>query len=343
MPLQIVNPLEIPNWDDLVLATGKGSFFHSSAWARVLHESYGYKPVYFTYRENGNMLGLMPFMEVDSCLTGKRGVSLPFSDYCQPLCNSKEDFQRMVLGVKKYAKEAGWRYIEWRDAGSFLGEEKDCSRYYVHSLRLEGELESILAGFRGSTRRNIKKALRTGVSVDILNSYDSVKEYYRMHRITRKEHGFPPQPFKFFEKIFEHVVATMKGIVVLASYRGVPVAGAIFLYSGDEAIFKYGASDSKCHYLRPNNLVMWEAIKWCKANSFMKLNFGRTRFEDRGLMQFKNGWGTKREVVKYHQYKPGKGAFMRDPGRLEKAGRFMGRLPSPIFNLVGALFYRHVG
>jgi len=35
MPLQIVNPLEIDNWDDLVLATGKASFFHSSGWAIV--------------------------------------------------------------------------------------------------------------------------------------------------------------------------------------------------------------------------------------------------------------------------------------------------------------------
>ena len=343
MSLQIVNPLEISNWDDLVLATGKASFFHSSAWARVLAESYGYKPVYFTYRENGKMLGLMPFMEVDSCLTGKRGVSLPFSDYCQPLCTSKENFQEMVPKVIEYAKEAGWRYIEWRDAESLFGEVEDCSRYYVHSLKLEGELETIFAGFRGNTRRNIKKALRMGVSVDILNSYDSVKEYYRMHRITRKEHGFPPQPFKFFEKIFEHVVAAMKGIVVLASYREVPVAGAIFFRFGEEGIFKYGASDRKYHHLRANNLVMWEAIKWCKANSFMKLNFGRTRFEDRGLSQFKNGWGTERKVIKYHKYKPGEKTFVRDPVRLEMSGRLLGKLPSPIFNFIGSALYRHMG
>jgi len=343
MALEIVNPLEIGNWDDLALATGEASFFHSSAWARVLHESYGYKPVYFVLKKNNEITCLMPFMEVDSWLTGKRGVSLPFSDYCRPLCTSNQNFEEMVEEVRKYAREAGWKYIEWRDAGSFFQKETDWSSYYVHTLSLEREPEKILSAFRDSTRRNIKKAGMNGVSVEILNSYDSVRHYYRMHRITRKQHGFPPQPFKFFEKIFQHVIAAKKWIVAIASHQSKPIAGAIFFHFGDRAVFKYGASDRKKHCLRPNNLVMWEAIKWCKGNSFRELNFGRTRFEDRGLVQFKDGWGTEREVIKYHKYKPGKKAFVKDPVRLEMSSRFLGKLPSPIFNLVGSVLYRHVG
>jgi hypothetical protein len=60
-------------------------------------------------------------------------------------------------------------------------------------------------------------------------------------------------------------------------------------------------------------------------------------------MQFKDGWGTEREVIKYHKYKPGKKAFVKDPVRLEMSSRFLGKLPSPIFNMIGTMFYRHVG
>jgi hypothetical protein len=59
MNLQILNPLEIADWDFLVLDTGKASFFHSSSWARVLHDSYGYKPLYFTTFENGNLVSAL--------------------------------------------------------------------------------------------------------------------------------------------------------------------------------------------------------------------------------------------------------------------------------------------
>jgi hypothetical protein len=53
MKLKILNLLTYPNWDDLLLAHEDYAFFHTSAWARVLSESYGYKPLYFTAIQNG--------------------------------------------------------------------------------------------------------------------------------------------------------------------------------------------------------------------------------------------------------------------------------------------------
>ena len=52
-PITIVNPLEYPNWDELLLTNDQSTFFHTSAWARVLHASYKYKPLYFTSIDNG--------------------------------------------------------------------------------------------------------------------------------------------------------------------------------------------------------------------------------------------------------------------------------------------------
>ena len=107
MTFDIVNPLQLPDWDSLVLATGKASFFHSSAWAGVLCESYGYKPLYFCSFENGHLSFLMPFMEVNSLFTGKRGVSLPFTDFCDTITPNGEAFRAAVDEVKKYGKERG--------------------------------------------------------------------------------------------------------------------------------------------------------------------------------------------------------------------------------------------
>jgi hypothetical protein len=342
MNLQILNPLDIPDWDDLLLAAEGSSFFHSSAWARVLCDTYGYKPLYFASREKDKLAALIPFMEVNSILTGKRGVSLPFSDYCPPLCSDESQFREMLLGVTEYGKGAGWRYLEWRHAGSFLNEKTAHSRFYVHHLNLEPAIDAIFSSFRGNTQRNIKRAVQQGLNVEILNSLESLNEFYRLHCMTRKEHGFPPQPFRFFREIFEHIISQKKGVIVLALYREVPVAGGVFFHFGDKGVFKYGASDKKYHYLKPNNLVMWEAIRWCKVNSFRDLNFGRTDFEDRGLVHFKNGWGTESHVVLYHQYNYQRKAFARSHKGWDVASRFARKLPSPIFNLVGSLLYRHV-
>ena len=133
------------------------------------------------------------------------------------------------------------------------------------------------SSFRDSTKRNIKKAIQNGVHVTIQNSLQSVKEYYRLHCITRKCHGLPPQPFYFFKKIHEHIISQNKGFVALALHEGKVIAGAVFFQFGNQAIFKYGASDPRYLHIRPNNLVMWEAIKWHCQNGYQNLQFWQNR------------------------------------------------------------------
>jgi hypothetical protein len=113
MPMNIVNPLQHAQWDDLILESGKHSFFNSSSWAKVLSESYGYEPVYFTTVEGGRLSALVPMMDVRSFLTGRRGVSLPFSDYCEPIFLDESRKTDVVEGLKEYAKKSRWRYIEF--------------------------------------------------------------------------------------------------------------------------------------------------------------------------------------------------------------------------------------
>ena len=39
---------------------------------------------------------LLPLMEVDSWLTGRRGISLPFTDECEPLYPDAESFKNLL-------------------------------------------------------------------------------------------------------------------------------------------------------------------------------------------------------------------------------------------------------
>ena len=80
--LEIFNPLDCAWWDELLRNSPGAGFFHSSPWARVLHEAYGYEPCYLASVEDSRFTALLPCMEVRSPITGKRGVSLPFTDYC---------------------------------------------------------------------------------------------------------------------------------------------------------------------------------------------------------------------------------------------------------------------
>jgi hypothetical protein len=344
LPFQPLNPLQVPNWDDLVLATGKATVFQSSGWARVLHESYGYRPVYFTSIENGRIVSLMPVMEVHSVLTGKRGVSLPFTDFCDSIMPGANDFKAAVEGVKQLGKERGWKRIEWRGNGDLFNGAPPSSTCYAHTLDLGGSEAEVLSKFKGSTRRNINKAIKEGVRAGVEGSMEAMAAYYRLHCGTRKDHGLPPQPFSFFERIFEHLVRPGNGFIVLAHLEETCIAGAVYLHFGKSAVYKFGASDKKFQHLRPNNLVMWEGIRESMRRGCSRFSFGRTEEGNEGLLQFKRGWGTKEERVSYHRYDLSRNAFEAETlGVKGFHNRIFGMTPIPVLRLLGSVLYKHLG
>jgi len=282
-------------------------------------------------------------MAVNSPLTGQRGVSLPFTDHCPVIASDGSHFQDLFGKVVEYGKKAEWKTIEIRGGKKYFQDKIPCETYLAHSLDLTQPEKKILSTFRDSTKRNIKKAIKKNVQVEILNSLESVEGFYQLNCMTRKKHGLPPQPFYFFRKLYKHIISTKKGFVVLASYRNKVVAGAVYSHFKDRALFKYGASNQNYQYLRANNLVMWEAIKWYQQNGGKSFNFGRTEPDHKGLLQFKRGWGTKEETIHYYKYDLTKDAFVKDSSKIKSFNAIFQKLPLPLLKLAGRLFYRHVG
>ena len=188
--------------------------------------------------------------------------------------------------------------------------KKHFASYWGHTLGLEGNPEKIMSGFRATTRRNIRKAEREGVTTEILTSLSAVKEFYRLYCITRKHQGLPPQPWAFFESIHKHLISAGCGFVVLATFQGEIVAGAFFLHFGNNAIYKYAAWKREYQHLRANNLVIWKAIQWYCENGYKSLSFGRTDMGNEGLRRFKKGWGAVEYPIKYYRYDVEKEEFL---------------------------------
>ena len=344
MELEILDPLEYPGWDDLLLTHEDYSFFHSSAWARILCESYGYKPLYFTSIENGRLSALIPVMEVKSFLTGKRGVSLPFSDYCEPIVPEENTFRDICEEIINYGKKSGWKYFELRGGTQFFHGTTPSSQYYLHTLDLSLNEEQMLSHFRDSTKRNIKKAMKEGVEVAIGNSLKSIQEFCRLNCITRKHHGLPPQPLYFFENIYEHILSKDKGVVIIASHDKKVIAGAVLFLFGKTATYKYGASDRTYQHLRPNNLIMWQAIDWSTQNGYTSLFFGKTESENKGLLQYKHGWGAIEKIVGYYRHDLSKGAFIENHSMLTGFhNKIFSKMPIRLLNIVGSMLYKHIG
>lgn len=341
--IQIIDPTSYSAWDDLLLTNKKSSFFHTAGWCRVLAASYGYKPLYFTQIDNDKLTGLLAVMEVNSPITGKRGVSLPFTDHCPVIAEDGDQFDALLRKVLEQGQKSSWKTLEIRGGQRFLKDKSSSNTFLTHDLALNKKENDILISFRSSNRRNIKKAQKMGVTTTILESMDSIREFYRLNCLTRKDHGLPPQPFVFFKNFMEHIISAKKGMVILAGVNeGKNIAGAVLTSFGQKAIFKYGASNRNLQQLRANNLVMWEAIRTYAGNGMHNFNFGRTEVDNTGLLQFKRGWGTREKLIYYYKYDLKRNDFVANTSQIKSSYPIFTKMPIPMLNLIGRVLYRHM-
>jgi lipid II:glycine glycyltransferase (peptidoglycan interpeptide bridge formation enzyme) len=282
-------------------------------------------------------------MEIKSILTGKRGVSLPFTDYCNPIISRDVQLNNVVEDVLRYGKQWRWKSMEMRDENNNLGRLTSSSIFYRHVLALPRDEDQLFSGFSSSTRRNIRKAVREGIKIIISNSLNSINEFYRLNCMTRRKHGIPPQPYSFFKELYNHVISQKHGMVVLASHEGRNIAAAVYAHIGKRAVYKYSASNGKYLRLHPNELLMWKAIQWYCRHGYEELCFGKTEPENEGLREYKLRWGTEESVIKYYKYDYERYSFVTGNSKDARRGmRFFAKMPIPLLRMIGTVLYRHV-
>ena len=343
--MEVVDPTGIPGWDERLARHPEATVFHTAAWARVLSDTYGYLPSYFTALHEDQLVALLPFMEIRSWLTGTRGVSLPFTDECRPILPAGMPFDEAAREVISRAESRGWKTIEYRGRCRGMGGLPASAEYLTHELDLTPGEEALFSGYRSNVQRNIRKAQKRGISVASDPTPGGVREFCRLNCLTRKEHGLPPQPDRFFENLRAHVLEKGFGTLLLARHEGRVVAGAVFLHFAGKAVYKYGASDRNYQELRPNNLVFREGIRELCGKGVRTLSFGRTDLHHEGLRQFKLSWGAAEKTLQYVTYDMPSKSYLssRKFHPTIPWESTMSKLPMPLLRLIGRVAYRHVG
>jgi hypothetical protein len=281
-------------------------------------------------------------MEVRSAITGRRGISLPFTDECPVLGDTgvRAELYQAAIALGSRRK---WRYTEFRGGSLPLPKAQPSMSFYGHEINLARDTRELLASVDSAHRRAIRKAESSSLAVEWSRSVEATRQFYSLLCLTRQRHGLPPQPWKFFAALHRNVISAGKGDVVLARHANKAVAGAVFLHFTDQALYKFGASDQSYQHLRGNNLVMWSAISKYASDGFRRLNLGRTSLRNDGLRRFKLGWGASETQISYFKYDYEKGDFTS--GRDDSSGwhtRFFNIMPRRLAMLVGNLIYKHL-
>lgn len=346
MSVYTINPLEDRRWGCFLENHPQASVFHSTGWLDALRRTYDYEVVVLTTSPPGaDLSDGVPFCKVGTWL-GKRLVSLPFSDHCEPLVSRREDLDEILEFAKGALAARRLKYLELRPRdvrlpGGGPGRELGSSNTYcLHRLDLTPGASAVFGGFhRSCVQRAIRRAEREGLTYEAGASASLVATFHRLLRLTRRRHGVPPQPLAWFQNLAgclgDHLT------IRVASKDGRPIAGILTLTFRETIVYKYGGSDADYHRLGGMPYLFWRTIQEATQQGVKELDLGRSDWGQQGLLDFKDHLGAARSTLTYYRHPEALSAS--DRWKIQAARGFVARLPEPVLSVAGRLFYRYLG
>ena len=287
-----------PRWADFVAGQPAATPFHHPDWGALVAHCYGFRAfAVATSDATGQIRAGLPVIEVRHLRREPKWVSLPFTDYCPPLISAPQDEARLSSALQQVSEAAGVRRVEVR--AQFAGAACTSSAFR-HGIAIDGDPDRVFAGFPSKTRTHIRQAERRGVTVRrAAEPGDLVDIFYRLHLRNRRRLGVPVQPRRFFRMLWEDLIKTGLGLVLVAEAAGQPVAAAVILAWNGTMVGKFIASDEQAWSLRPNNLLVWHAVQAASELGCRWFDFGRTDAANTGLRAYKQSWGAVEEPLVY--------------------------------------------
>jgi hypothetical protein len=342
MTAHLVDPIADPRWSELIARDSRATLFHSPGWLMALRQTYDYEPVAITSSSPSQSLtdGIV-FCRIKSWFTGKRLVSLPFSDHCEPLVGAGDDPCDLVNidGLDQF------RYVELRPTGPSAtvtrahGGFKEADVFWLHRLDLSPSEGEIFHRFHPDcVRRKIRKAERESVGYHEGNTPELLESFYGLLLRTRQRHHLPPQPKAWFRNLSKFLGDSIK--IRVASRNGQPIASILTFSYNNKLMYKYGCSDERYHRFGGMQLLLWRAIQEAKEKNYSEFDLGRCALDNLGLRAFKDRWGASRSKLTYWRCRSGKLSADR---QLQIAQKLFRICPPSFLQIAGRSLYRHIG
>jgi hypothetical protein len=322
----------------------RAALFHSTEWLEALRRTYGFRAVVLTTsRPLEPLTNGLVFCRVHSWLTGRRLVSVPFSDHCVPLTEGEEEFECLLSRLQQEADQGRNKRLEIRSNATGCGMVPGLTvagTFCLHQLDLHPTLDELFHAFHNDCiRRKIKRAERERLRYDDGTSEELLLRFYRLVVRTRRRQGIPPQPLSWFRNLISCIGDRAK--LRVAFYKGEPVAGILTICHKSTMTYKYACSEPQFHKTGPMQLLIWKAIQEAKEKGLSEFDMGRTDWRNKGLLTFKDRWGCARATLVYLC-----NPAPRPPNFAEfvagcVAKRVIASLPDSILPEVGSFLYRH--
>jgi hypothetical protein len=335
----------------------RASVFHSSGWLQALRDTYNYDS--FVFRGDRSASNAAPgivLSRVRSWLTGKRLISLPFSDHCSPLVSGPAELHDVLADLKPLLSSEDWSYLEIRPVDNSFDDVlqasgfQRCNEYLLHRLQLDASADTLFRQFhKSSVQYRIRRAERLGLVCETGRSPKLIRDFFHLMALTRRRQSLPPQPFAWFENLARCMGED--GIDIRIAYKDQrPIAALLNVKAFGYVCYKYSCSDLHFKSMNATCLLLWHTVQDACRDGAAVLDLGRSAVDNPGLIRFKSNWaGEPTRLTYWRLQAPASHSRSRrldnwlGNWKVTGSKRMVALLPQPVLNRLGSMLYKHIG
>jgi GNAT acetyltransferase-like protein len=145
--------------------------------------------------------------------------------------------------------------------------------------------------YEHKVRKNVKKARRSGLRVEIDETGARIEDFLRLYEHTL-ERRLAPGRYRFPRTFFERIRDRLPGQFVYAHVLEADrvVSSELALVSATSAYSFLGGTDEESFPLRPNDLLKVELIRWARAAGLRRFVLGGGFEPDDGIFRYKRSF-----------------------------------------------------
>ena len=171
----------------------------------------------------------------------------------------------------------------------YPGQKEEKLQNIVRTLDLDQN--ELLMDFKHKVRKNVKKAVRSGVEIEVDPDGRRLDEFLRIYRHTMDRRG-ASRTYYFPRDYFERLQRELAGQFCYfhALDRGEPVSTELVLMSAENVYSFLGGSYDHASDLRPNDLLKYEIILWAKNQNKRRFVLGGGYRPGDGIYRYKHAF-----------------------------------------------------
>ena len=280
-------------WDEFVRAATDGTFYHLSAWRRLIQNELGHRAHYLCAEQDGRMSGVLPLARVKSWLFGDVLISVPFLVYGGPIAADDESLRGLIDAARDLAHDLGVDYLELRNRAPLPGEWHSNDQNVTFRKTISADPEENLLAIPRKQRAVIRKGIKAGLTAELDDDADRL---YAALLPCKRNLGTPFFNHRWLQAIKNEFGSDAE--ITSVTHDNELVCSVMSFRFRNEILPYYGGGGDIARALKGNDFMYWAVMERACQDGVEIFDYGRSKVGS-GAYRFKKHWGFEAEPLHY--------------------------------------------